>query len=444
MKNFKLALLLSMGTFFFTFLYVQQLYCPRIEVLVLGTLGFLFYMAMQIALLRRWSRPLEAIIDAVNMPSELPRVLVKETEKKNPFTPIARAFNSLSETIHLQMEKSQEKDREMEGILESLSEGVISFDPSGRIVFANQVASSLLQIPQNQLIGHSLSHEGLAKKCKEMVFHILQTSEPFTEKWVKDHFYLDLIGIPSLHRSGVVLVLQDKTTDHKVLEIGKNFIANASHELRTPITVIRGFAEMLEEDVPLPRQKKKEITQKIVSTCERLERLIKSLLALADLEHISSDQFQGCNIVSLMEHCRHFLLAAYPHVEVKIPVVSAEILVQGDFDLLDLAFMNLLENSVKYSNPPASIEISYQIKEGKRVEIELRDRGIGISSADLPHIFDRFYTVDKARSRKSGGAGLGLSLVRSIIEKHRGTISVHSELGKGSVFAISLPVKERF
>ena len=221
--------------------------------------------------------------------------------------------------------------------------------------------------------------------------------------------------------------------------MGKNFIANVSHELRTPITVIRGFAEMLQNGALLSPQTTLEITDKIVHTCDRLDKLVKALLRLADIEPLSQDRFCACHLMSLMEHCKHLLLTAYPSVQFDIVGEKEDVFVLGDFDLLDIAVMNLLENAVKYSSSPAQIRASVRVENGL-VHIGFQDRGIGVPGVDLPHIFDRFYTVDKGRSRKSGGAGLGLSIVKTIIEKHQGTVGVESELGKGSVFTIGLPV----
>jgi signal transduction histidine kinase len=226
---------------------------------------------------------------------------------------------------------------------------------------------------------------------------------------------------------------------NKVLEMGKDFAANASHELRTPITIIRGFAETLQDLPELPRDMVVDIIEKIVRNCQRMDTLVKNLLTLADLENLPDSRFKECDLVVLAETCRQVVLVVYETAQTTIEKNSESITIAADPDILELAIINLLDNAAKYSNPPAKITIKLE-QEGDEACISISDQGIGIPPADLEHIFERFYTVDKARSRRLGGAGLGLSIVRTIVEKHHGTISVTSMVGIGTTFFIRLPI----
>ena len=250
--------------------------------------------------------------------------------------------------------------------------------------------------------------------------------------------YLDLIAAPKPYRSGTILVLQDKSTQHQILEIGKDFIANASHELRTPITIIKGFAETLQEIRTITPELLDDIVEKIVRNCQRMESLVKNLLTLSDIERLPRARLQDCDIVGLLESCRQMVLAVHPGVEVRIKAPSDELIIRADPDLLELALMNLMENGVKYSSETAKIELVVRWRD-RDIEIDVTDHGIGIPPEDLSHVFERFYTVDKARSRRMGGAGLGLSLVKTVIEKHGGSIAVKSVVGKGTTFTVRLP-----
>jgi signal transduction histidine kinase len=241
--------------------------------------------------------------------------------------------------------------------------------------------------------------------------------------------------IPRPQQSGAILVIHDKTIDYLMVEMGKDFVANASHELRTPITIIRGFAETLQDIPHLSSKMLQEITEKIIKTCGRLNHLVKSLLVLADVDNISSKNFSRINLVSCLERCSHMFLSVYPQVMLQTHYELEEAWILADGDLLDLAIMNLLENSIKYSNPPAKVALFLERQKGL-IAFSVTDRGIGIPEADLPYIFNRFYRVDKARSRKSGGAGLGLSIVKTIVEKHKGSLNVASEVGVGSTFTV--------
>ncbi len=456
MRRFKLTLLLSSASFFFFFFafweFGAEWISPYYEisfqekVSVAGALVF-FYLLFLALFLHRFSSPLERIIDAIIPYDEdfSTRLAIENWGRNSPFTQFAISLNTLIEKAGSHIQHSREKDREMEGILDSLNEGVIAFNVLSKVTFVNDKACDMLKISRVDLIGKSLESirdvGGLFRKCHDIVIKALQTSEMASEKWVSEDVFFDLVASSLVHQTGAILVLQDKTSDWKMVELGKNFIANSSHELRTPITIIRGFAEMLTSKTGLSPKITLEITNKIVRTCDRLDKLVKSLLTITDLENFSEDRFQPCNLMSLLENCKYVLVTAYPDVEITMKGLDEKNFVLGDFGLLDLAITNLLENAVKYSSVPKKIQINVQ-QQGPGVSISVQDHGIGIPLKDLPHIFDRFYTVDKARSRKSGGAGLGLSMVKLVIEKHHGEISVTSEPGKGSCFTLKIPLHE--
>jgi signal transduction histidine kinase len=250
--------------------------------------------------------------------------------------------------------------------------------------------------------------------------------------------YLDLIAAPKPYRSGAILVIQDKSSQHKVIEMGKDFVANASHELRTPITIIHGFAETLQDLPKISKEMLIDITEKIVRNCQRMETLIKNLLTLSDIDNIPETKFINSDVCDVLENCRHMVLAVHPTATIEIKKEKDEIKAPIDPDLMELAIMNLLDNAVKYSKPPARVTISISSQKND-VKITIADQGIGIPEEDVDKIFERFFTVDKAHSRRLGGAGLGLSIVKTIITKHEGTIQVQSIVGKGSTFTILLP-----
>jgi two-component system phosphate regulon sensor histidine kinase PhoR len=200
--------------------------------------------------------------------------------------------------------------------------------------------------------------------------------------------WLDLIAAPKAQGNGAIIVLQDKSSHYRVLEMGKDFVANASHELRTPITIIKGFAETLQDMPELPREMLADITEKIVRNCQRMDTLVKNLLTLADLENLPNSRFQECDLVALVEACRQVVVSVYETAQITIEKSSETILVSADPDILELAFINLMNNAAKYSNPPAQITIGL-IQEPDEVCITISDQGIGIPPADLEHIFEK-------------------------------------------------------
>lgn len=230
----------------------------------------------------------------------------------------------------------------------------------------------------------------------------------------------------------------EKGVEVSSIEIGKEFIANASHELRTPVTIIKGFAETLRDIPEMSEEMFDSILEKILRNCERMESLVKNLLLLADLDHLGDIKKDSCSLSLIVEHCSYQILSVFPDAYIETLQNKDEITIQGSNDLLDLAIMNLLQNGVKYSKENPHITVTIEDQEEK-VLFSIEDRGMGIASENIPHIFDRFYTVNKSHARKLGGAGLGLSMVKIILEKHGAKIKVKSELGKGTKFTIEFP-----
>jgi two-component system phosphate regulon sensor histidine kinase PhoR len=337
-------------------------------------------------------------------------------------------------------------------ILESLDEGVVTVDAAMQVRSANAAARRMLGLSKKQI--QPFPSTPLFEKCCSLLkicqerrcvvtdsglhsISSIQSPARSSDFRRFDSVYLDLIAVPG--DRGAILILQDKSSHYKALEVGKDFVANASHELRTPITIIKGFAETLQDIPDMPREMLCDITEKIVRNCQRMDNLVKSLLTLADVENLLVSKFQSCDLLALAENCRRVIRAIYETAFVQIEGEQNAVCVAADPDILELALLNLLDNACKYSTPPAHIVI--QIAQDKEIaKICIHDRGIGIPPGDLEHIFERFYTVDKAHSRRLGGAGLGLSLVKTIIDKHQGNISVSSALGEGTRFLIELPL----
>lgn len=397
------------------------------------------------------SRPMRQMANTIRayslgLTDDIPHIQI-EKNMGYEFDYLASTLNSLSEKVKEQIGIVVEERNEKEAILESLMEGVLAVDQQGIVRYANQTAAKMLMIPRRQLIGKNFAplenhpRKELLERCEALLNLAQEQTNVVTDSMALGEgqkIYLDLIAVPKSFKAGGILVLQDKSSQYKVVEVGKDFIANASHELRTPITIIKGFAETLQDLPSISQKMLSEITEKIVRNCIRMEALVKSLLTLSDIENVPESKFHPCDIATIAENCRYLLQTVSPEVEVDILKSTDEIRAEVDVELLELCLMNLLENGVKYSKPPAHLTIHLGEK-GQMVIVAVQDRGIGIPQDDLPHIFDRFYTVNKARSRQLGGAGLGLSIVKTIIDKHDGTISVTSSLGEGTTFTLTLP-----
>lgn len=327
-------------------------------------------------------------------------------------------------------------------LIDLIDEGLILLDKKGKICAANGAAVSFLDLPKRYLLGKECSEvdSPLLRHCLALLRSCQKHDCPATDSFQSDKGkkgYLE-ITVLSQNKKGALFLFRDKSSHQKILEMGKDFVSNASHELRTPITIIKGFAETLQDLPELSLEMLSVITEKIVRNCHRMEKLIKSLLTLADLENIPTNRFQPCDLIALVEGCRHLLLPKFPGATLELITEEKEALVWADPDILELAILNLLENGAKYSEAPARLSVLIERKE-KEMMLVVQDKGMGIAEEALDHLFDRFYTVNKAHSRKLGGAGIGLSIVKTIIQKLDGTISVASKPKEGTAFTIHLP-----
>lgn len=287
-----------------------------------------------------------------------------------------------------------------------------------------------------QTIISAVSSYQETKKIPEITLSKAQTSD--------DVFKL-ASTINSLSESvqGQVQALtEERNKKEKLLETLKDFIANASHELKTPITIISGFSEMLQEHKNIPSEQLEEIAGRIHRNCQRMNVLVKDLLILADVEDLPLHQFEQIDLEKLVQKVAANITEYSQNHHLTIVNRShKKILFEGASDLIEMALYNLIQNAIRYSKPPAQVTVTLDQKDNW-VEIEVQDQGIGIPKEDLERIFERFYRVDKARSQKLGGSGLGLAIVDTIIKKHKGKMAVQSEFGKGSQFTMFLPIKQ--
>jgi two-component system phosphate regulon sensor histidine kinase PhoR len=237
-------------------------------------------------------------------------------------------------------------------------------------------------------------------------------------------------------------VSRDVSLQSQLDRMRQDFVANVSHELQTPLTIIRGFTEtLMDEDIDA--ESRVRFTRLIYEEAERMSRLVDDLLTLSRMEHHSLPfAMEGVDLAVLIESLMSRLAprAAEAQLTLTSSVMPGSLpLVSGDPDRLHEVFLNLIQNAIQYTPAGGSVTVSGRIHpDSGMVGIVVEDTGIGIPNADVPRIFERFYRVDKARSRASGGTGLGLAIVKHIIELHRGRIDVSSVLGQGTRFTVWL------
>ncbi len=365
---------------------------------------------------------------------------------------LAIALNNMAEQLDEKIRTITMQSSEQEAILTSLREGVIALDNRERVLFVNRAAAALLGLDVEQAIGRLLQEVIRNSDLQKFITHLLSGKPAFAESEITlvhgDNRILQVTGThlrdAKGERFGVVIVMNDITRLRRLERVRKDFVANVSHELKTPITTIKGFVETLYEGALDDPQSAKAFLDRIAINTERLNAIIDDLLMLSRIEQESE---QG-TIPLAPGDLKEIVEGAFTSVEYKARARGVELKISAaqkivtdvNSTLLEQAVANLLDNAIKYSEAGKTVHVSIERRDGTAA-IRVQDEGVGISAEHLPRIFERFYRVDKARSRKLGGTGLGLSIVKHIAQAHGGAVSVESTPGRGSTFTIVLPAK---
>ncbi len=334
-----------------------------------------------------------------------------------------------------------------EAILSSMVEGVLAVDGELRVTFCNDSFARLIwagrPIPEGVPLVELVRDPGLM----EMISGVLQSGQSLKQRLqlpaAEGHsFEVQIAPLSATSGRGAIAILHDITDLERLERVRKDFVANVSHELRTPLTAIRGYAETLLEGALEDKENNRRFVEIIKAHAIRLSNIAADLLVLSELE--SGKAPAETERVSIRAAVQSALRAVESEARVRgVTLVTGklgDVEVTGDRVRLEQALVNLLYNGVKFNRPGGEVRVEADRTDDGHARIAIADTGIGIPSEDLSRVFERFYRVDKARSREVGGTGLGLSIVKHIAERMNGTIEVESALGKGSTFTLRLPV----
>lgn len=413
--------------------YIEQ-YITK-TMIILMSLLFIVSSYIAYLILKKLYLPVEKLSQQMNLTfEEMQPVSLPENVTDDPkIVRLIEVYNQLIATIKSQFSRLDKKQKQLKQILETLEEGILLISEDQHVDYVNTQASFYLKTKSDLHNLEVFNHSQLGEKIKALMAPFVK--KPLKEKFEDTGRFYELT-VKNILDTQQLVVIYDETDRIEKLESGKTFISNASHELRTPITIIKGFAEALCDEEAVKHVKLEEVMPKILAACDRMDALIKRLLLLADVDQ-RTIELNGFDLgACLMQE-----VSIFKNLDPKSAIYydgPTHFMVKGDEDLLKIVFSNLLSNSLKYSQDPKEISVHLNT-EKELIEIRFKDNGIGIPAGDLDKVFERFYRVDKARTRKMGGAGLGLSLVKTIIDKHRGSIHVESELGQGSCFIVRLP-----
>lgn len=368
---------------------------------------------------------------------------------KDEIGQLAGAINFMASSLEQQMYEISENQQRLAGVLTNMTSGVIFISEQRRIMLVNPAVEKLLGTAGHEIVGKLHIEAGKSFGLSQYIDRCLDRSEKFRQEvhiYYPQERILDVNFAPYINfkgeSRGVVVVLHDITDIRRLEKMRSDFVANVSHELRTPITSIKGFTETLLEGAMQDEETCRNFLQIISDESERLYRMIRDILDLSKIEqrriplHLSKVQLQDLisSAVAIMND-----QAQRKELTITLPSPQPDIWLMTDKDCLQQIMLNLLTNAIAYTPEGGSINIKTHA-DHQNITIQVIDTGIGIPEKDLGRIFERFYRVDKARSRDSGGTGLGLAIVKHLVENLHGYISVESKEGRGTTFTVTLPL----
>lgn len=364
---------------------------------------------------------------------------------------LARAIDFMADSLRDKINSIKDKNTKMEAILSSVVNGIIAVDSNENILFINPMAQQMLNITEADIVGKHMLQVIRNNKLDNIIKDIFK-NKSFEETEITVNYpmekilrlYSNVIKYPESDRIiGIIIVIQDMTEIRNLEKIRSEFVANVSHELKTPLTSIKGFVETLKAGAIEDNDTAVKFLSIIEDEANRLNRLISDILSLSELENNKSKQ--KSEIIDISEKIIEITALLQNQAMQKNILLNTKIeedvgKLEGDIDRFKQMIINLIDNAIKYTPEGGNIEIIAYNSENNAV-IRIKDNGIGIPKEHIPRLFERFYRVDKARSRNVGGTGLGLAIVKHIVLQLGGRIEVHSEIGKGTEFILNIPVK---
>jgi two-component system phosphate regulon sensor histidine kinase PhoR len=368
------------------------------------------------------------------------------------FAELAELSQALNETARLLQDRINtitKQRNELEAILSSMIEGVLAVDTQGHIVSINNAAADLLSIEAAEAQGRAVEEVIRNVELQQFIQNTVESgqsteSEIFLPTDGGRFFRLHGASLSDNEgsRHGAVIVLNDTTRMRRLEDIRRDFVANVSHELKTPVTSIKGFVETLLQGTVNEPEQVNRFLKIIAKHSDRLNTIIEDLLSLSRLEEDAEKgkiSFEKTYLKPVLQAAIELSDTKTAEKQIEIDL-TCEDHIEANINaaLLEHAVVNLIDNAIKYSQPGSEVQINVQQKD-KEIAISVQDSGCGIEEKHLSRIFERFYVVDKARSRKLGGTGLGLAIVKHIAQAHGGYVTVESSPGVGSTFTIHFP-----
>ena len=410
------------------------------------TIGILLIAGMVIAFTRFIADPIDEVTEAAGKIAEGNYGIRLKTNQNSQIGKLADSFNWMSGRLEAAMKDLKDRNNELEAILRSMRNGVLAINGKDEILFYNDALMNLIG-HRGDFLGESIYHLVRSSLIFDVIEKVRDSRDVICEEGqsrTMGQQYLRVTGTV-LNREkeqsrSVLLIIEDITDVKKLENMRSDFVSNVTHELKTPLTSIRGFVDTLKQGAIKDEQYARKFLDIIDIEAERLYTLIQDILLLSEIESGSDYNIQDCDVNGIIDETLNLL---QPKIEQKPEV---DVIFQPEPyirpfpcnpDRMKQLFINLIDNAVK-NTEKGSVTVTCRVH-NDHLMISVKDTGIGIPKEHLSRIFERFYRVDKGRSRKMGGTGLGLSIVKHIVEMYEGDIFVSSEVGEGTEFIIKLP-----
>ena len=355
------------------------------------------------------------------------------------------SLTSVAKELRRLLDRLRFENARREAILSSMAEGVLAVDPDLRVTFCNAAFLKAIGFRGATFEGLSLLELVRDTGLHQLLREVLASGEPRNIRFKLSAAYGRTFEVQATPLAmpagrGAIAILHDITELERLEQVRKDFVANVSHELRTPLAGVIGYADTLLDGALEDQANNRKFVEIIRSNAVRLNSIAADLLVLSDLESGSDPEPEVISVQAVLDAAIVTVRSEAREREVLLVSEKTEnVFVSGSRLRLEQAILNLLANAIKFNKPGGEVRVGAALNANHEVSIVIADTGVGIPSQDLPRIFERFYRIDKTRSRQVGGTGLGLSIVKHVVERMNGAIEVESQLGKGSVFTLRLP-----
>ncbi len=423
--------------------------------MILAGIGMIALIALLLGFLlaRHFIRPLLSMTQMAEAMASGDFSSSLDYRRRDEIGRLAQAFNLMAEKSRQRIETINSDRTKLNAILTSMREGVVAVDDDEKVVHMNQAAVQILNINDQEWRGKAIWEITRLQELCGALSEVLQSSTDIKRNlnisYGMQERVVEMYAVPLKSGTvvvGAMVVLLDVSELHRLETVRRDFVSNASHELKTPITAIRALVETMVDDADhMPEAVRLSFLKKIATQSLRLSALVVDLMALSRFETQSQDEvlkmrLELNDVVATAVNCLR-PLADDQDISLEFEASDEKIELFANQEMLDQAITNVLDNAIKYNTPGGRVRIGLE-RIGAEVIVEVLDTGIGIPPQEKERIFERFYRVDKARSRELGGTGLGLAIVRHIVSVHRGRIEIESRPGQGSTFRLIFPFSD--